>query len=1035
MKRQLLLIALMVLPLTGRSATPLGTASNPPVVQTAAATFTIQTGVTTTFAAGSTVNFNGTVNGLSTASDTAFGSSWNAVTTIPPSKNAIYDFLHIFDTDDDGKVNVLDLAAGIPKTDSSGVLSLSANLGAIDGLTSAADRLPYFTGSGTASLATFTAFARTFLDDAAVYDARATLGLIPSSAGAVIHVSKSTTATDTRTSLSDYDPAVPFATLGAAQTAADSGDLIVVSPGTYDTTGTRLGKTGVNWYLPLGTTITSTDSSVPVFGDNSTAMTFKVWGRGRILINEAGDEGAYAILLLHASSSVVFECDEVYGNALSLIYSNGSLTYRARNTQGTGTAGGAIELSGSGTNNIYSESVLSSDSSAFQITGGTNHIKFNTVTTPGAGTEGFSVGGGTTDVWQGIIDSGAGEAVNHSGGTLRFHQTRLTTSSTTGTVRTSGATAGTIDLDGCYIESTHATMNPIDYLSSPSNKTLILRNCEVKAAAGATYGINSGNAQTVTVVGSLKNNKANHANITLSYANTYVGGDGSALTNVTADQTYILLNSVDDTFSIRVDSDQILQFNNFTSVNFASGKAALFNTGLGLGALATVTPGTGIATALGVNIGSAGAPVLFNGAGGTPSSLAGTNITALNATQLTSGTVPVARLSLTLAELNTAVSDANIARVDAGNTFVGAQVITAINGGTAANDDLRLQGTTDSTRTTSYLTLQENGGFVGIGTPSPAYFLELHSYSASVNLALSNDGVAHGITTRVATNVFGVIQQNGAAIGGLNIEGFTDTSGEHPLSFIGTHGAASPSDATVHIRGQKKNGTGTQALAVAENVLTINNYTTTLITVPGGGGIAIKASAAEPTPPSDTTVLYSIGDPAEGYWADEGGNESLQTPHGKDAPAWMYDEEPGIEHVTKMVQRFAGTVTFENLTRQGKLLELTSAEKDKLPIEKRRSVFTETIEEHNKRTGSKRTVLKWEDVQESHRKERDQQISAWTERKKVADKAMTDFNKIKSAEDKAKVGMPEQFTEPKPEPYKKKDMPTHLKARLAKPVR
>lgn len=39
--------------------------------------------------------------------------------------------------------------------------------------------------------------------------------------------------------------------------------------------------------------------------------------------------------------------------------------------------------------------------------------------------------------------------------------------------------------------------------------------------------------------------------------------------------------------------------------------------------------GTGIATALGVNIGSAGAPVLFNGAGGTPSSLALTNATGL----------------------------------------------------------------------------------------------------------------------------------------------------------------------------------------------------------------------------------------------------------------------------------------------------------------------------------------------------------------------------------------------------------------------
>lgn len=44
--------------------------------------------------------------------------------------------------------------------------------------------------------------------------------------------------------------------------------------------------------------------------------------------------------------------------------------------------------------------------------------------------------------------------------------------------------------------------------------------------------------------------------------------------------------------------------------------------------------GTGVATALGINIGSAGAPVTFNGAIGTPSSGVGTNITNVNAATL-----------------------------------------------------------------------------------------------------------------------------------------------------------------------------------------------------------------------------------------------------------------------------------------------------------------------------------------------------------------------------------------------------------------
>jgi len=141
-------------------------------------------------------------------------------------------------------------------------LSISdAELLAIAGLTSASDRLPYFTGSGTAALATFTAAGRNLIDDADASAQRTTLGLAIGSDVQAYDVELAAIA-----GLTSASNALPYFTgSGTASVTTITGagrDLL------DDADASAMRTT-----LGLGTISTQASSSVSITGGSITGIT------------------------------------------------------------------------------------------------------------------------------------------------------------------------------------------------------------------------------------------------------------------------------------------------------------------------------------------------------------------------------------------------------------------------------------------------------------------------------------------------------------------------------------------------------------------------------------------------------------------------------------------------------------------------------------------------------------------------------------------------------------------------------------------
>jgi len=184
---------------------------------------------------------------------------------------------------------------------------LDAELQALSSVTSAANKLPYFTGSGTASVTDLSSFGRTLIDDADAATARSTLG---------VDAAGTDNSTDV-TLAGSYD----YLTLSSQQITLGQIDLTTDVTGTLPLANGGIGATTAagartNLGLVIGTNVQAHDdilddlsgltqaaNKLPYFDSSTTAATTDLSAFGRTLIDDADASAARTTLGVDAAGT------------------------------------------------------------------------------------------------------------------------------------------------------------------------------------------------------------------------------------------------------------------------------------------------------------------------------------------------------------------------------------------------------------------------------------------------------------------------------------------------------------------------------------------------------------------------------------------------------------------------------------------------------------------------------------------------------------------------------------------------------------
>ena len=204
-----------------------------------------------------------------------------------------------------------------------------AELAAIAGLTSAADKLPYFTGSGTAALADFTSFARTLLDDADAASMRATLGVTESGTAQPLDseltaIAGLVSAADTAPYFTGSGTAALMTVTSAARSILDDASVSAIRTTLGVGTGDSPQFTAVNVGSASDTTITRVSAGVIAVEGSNVLL-----ASGLGSITQAYDSDLTAIAAL-----AVTDGNFIVGNGSTWVAESGET---ARTSLGLGT--------------------------------------------------------------------------------------------------------------------------------------------------------------------------------------------------------------------------------------------------------------------------------------------------------------------------------------------------------------------------------------------------------------------------------------------------------------------------------------------------------------------------------------------------------------------------------------------------------------------------------------------------------------------------------------------------------------------------